>query len=77
MQNYCDCLELFITCRLAAGRGLTVQFHILLQPVIDQNRRRSKVVAEQYCKISPLICMVCLFLDPTGSLAFTLLVGWW
>ena len=24
-------------------------------------RRRYKVVAEQYCKISPLICMVCLF----------------
>ena len=25
------------------------------------HRRRYKVVAEQYCKISPLICMVCLF----------------
>ena len=24
------------------------------------DRRRYKVVAEQYCKISPLICMVCL-----------------
>ena len=24
-------------------------------------RRRYKVVAEQYCKISPLICMVCLY----------------
>ena len=26
-------------------------------------RRRYKVVAEQYCKISPLICMVCLFFE--------------
>ena len=25
------------------------------------DRRRYKVVAEQYCKISPLICMICLF----------------
>ena len=29
--------------------------------VILNFRRRYKVVAEQYCKISPLICMVCLF----------------
>ena len=32
------------------------------------HRRRYKVVAEQYCKISPLICMVCLFLAAKAAL---------
>ena len=30
-------------------------FHVLF------HRRRYKVVAEQYCKISPPFCIVCLF----------------
>ena len=31
------------------------------------HRRQYKVVAEQYCKISLLICMVCLFLAATAA----------
>ena len=47
---------------------LNIDFHhslLLVGPALDTlivpTRRRYKVVAEQYCKISPLICMVCLF----------------
>ena len=44
--------------------------------VILNTRRRYKVIAEQYCKISPLICMVCLFFNLLFSKAsFTKIEG--
>ena len=56
--------------RSAAARTFQVYQHqnrpqvdisYIIHPERIFPRRRYKVVAEQYCKISPLICMVCLF----------------
>ena len=51
--------------RLADGKKYPDQYSVELETKVHEVftiiRRRYKVVAEQYCKISPLICMVCLF----------------
>ena len=51
--------------------------------MVDTSPCYAQINIQIFCEISYLMygylifCMVCLFLDPVGSLVSTLLVGWW